>query len=924
MNLCHYTNRHDRTGGIGFPILLCALVFTFTQVAISAETNGNDRILVAANTRSRSMGSVLDWAVNQTLPVLLYDSETRADIVRRQRHKLFRDSFQALWDRARDYFNPEADAYLGDDFWSGEKNLGLVLASPDHAQYAAQALLEASYVSVIENERHLRSGCQRVVRHLLETELPNIRNDLTVEGITESGALVEARLMVAATLSFDLLYQSLETHERPGLSDVLRAYQRQRRVGDIRNSLKPGPTRILSEMGNALSIILLSALDHAESRSKYNDNVRLYWLSELHASILNLEEDLKGMRPEDFLSEGFDTAAEALWLIDVLREIVLRQGGPVILRYDMNSFVRAIALSWVPDTRGCLNPFFSHFSEKPFEGWPPVLGDLLVYGMPEIPHYYLPDKKEEEVVAEVAATEVETEEPQETEKPYERRMTEDSKSKREALQHLRDIYRNRFVVRPKQEPEEEDAVPLIPAELWRPKYFIPQPTAWAPWLQSRAGEQPKSLAADMWFELTHRKSSHIGSMLHPIPSPGNRVKSFSEEASGLIPKLGAGMSLLKVGDNGEDLLWATHQDVPFSKSNESVCGHLLVDHEAPWRWLERWPDDRLPPAINAPEQDLLSSPYVRIWRTPGRTDRWHILRKRLSFAQRLAWVIVKSRGEDALPRYNIDIQLLGDEEATRPGDSPEHILIKPKVEKRNLEIPDIEERLQQRAERLAMQNSVEEPAKEEPSRNQRVNFIAQHGGLRRIIPVTSPWGERIRLEIDPIETQTSYVLSLADRKPLPVTVENLEMTKGSGWCLKWTNGIDIIAVSHGDGIEGSGIESDATGVLITQNMVLRNNQNSRRLTYTAIEATYLNYQYRRNQTSGTNLLKSTTPQTLTLDGRVVYFMDVPEDGTRVYAPDVISIRDRNGRVGYKVEYQDAIIERQESTNGRNAFRVEVH
>ena len=848
--------------------------------------------------QSRSLGPVLSWKANPGTPVLLLDAGHQGEFRRRYVKRPYNYGYRLLKDRGYGYANPNHDAYLGDAFWSGGP-LALLQSPPDSARYAAQALIESSFVAQIEGNRDLRRLCLKALRHILNEELSGgtggelAPNTAEVYIPVEDRALSEARLFLAATIAFDHLYPSLETKERPGITAKLREYRERRQRSVMLEGVPDSPARILFDAGQALSAVFLSLADRLQNRGQYRPN---RWLVALHESLLDLEEDLQAAHePSVLLSKGLEPAADALWMIDVVRDLIHRLGGPAVLTYDKGAMVELIGVALVPDSQGCLNPFNTQFGEAPFGGWPPVLGDLLLTGAPRLTvtgasaMEAAAAAQEDEAVNRVGVGTA---------------NTPDAKAREQMQDHLRDVFAGQanpgFVGETSQIER--------PAFGWAPPRMVEQPTAWAAWLRRQAAASPQGVASSLWSGLAAGRDSHVGSMVLPWPRQKKTLKL--EQPSGILPNVGLGMSMLKLDDNNERLLWAAQQDVRHATGDESICGHLVVDQDTPWRWIERWPSSLLAPSNPSIEDEGLSTTTMHVWRSPGRTDRWHVVREGLPFAHRLVWVVLSAHGLDALPHYSIDLQLSEDEVIESAEDFAGHIVVQPERKPGRPQDMTVEQQIIRRQE--AMEKTRRQRGKLDSAiqeRGQRLDFLAEDGGLLRILPFESPWGRRARLEMSPSGSHSTYLMAFADRRPLPPEVSTLDLEKGSGWRIKWPKGSDVLAISHGEGIEGEGISTDALAVLITRNKVLR------RWSYLAIDATRLRYRMSLLEPKGTTLLESPNRVTVILDGRMLHYLGEAPEGAAAFAPGVFSIRDHNGPVPHRVRLKTAIVSREGRRRG---------
>ncbi len=875
------------------------------------------------------------------MPVLLLDAKRLSEVKRKQFPRAQREGYGALRERAAGYSNPEHPAYLGEAFWSGEP-LGLLDGPPEVVRYVAQAIVEGSFQALLTADDALHRLWVERLRQMLEVELTAPARKRSGSPSKEMRLLSEARLFLACTIGFDHLYRGLETKQRTPFTAAFKRVRAARNTSSLMGSTPPGSARILACAGDVLSTFPLSLAERMSDRKAFQSGGDSRWLSELHKALLNLENELAAAAgPQRLFANGLDAASEALWALDVIRALLLRAGvreGPT---YNTDPVLAAVALAWVPESGACVNPFNVAFAEDPFLGWPPRLGDLLKAGIPERRQIALTETKDLYTAGSqlggdsASALDLLGQEMPESEQSRSRRI-------------LADRMRNVFARRGRETLPTPLPVETVEVSGWRPPRTVEQPTPWAAWLRLRVAASPNGVAAQLWTSLDGAKDSHVGSIVLPWP-PSRKKMSARERVGGLMPKIGLGTSLLKVTGGTESVLWAVQQDVRNVTEAESICGHLVVDQGTPWRWVERWPSDLIPPATGAPKEKGLTSKTIHVWRSPGRTDRWHILRERLPYAQRLAWVIVASRGVDALPEYYVDLQLGNDEEHELPGDYTEHLMVRPERKMGQIKAQTMEDKLRQRQETRERQKELggQKPTFQDDltGRNKRIDFITSSRGLRRVIPMNSDWGNRLRLQMSPHGAYTSYLLTLADRVAVPLEVKKLNLTEGVGWRLNWMQralpspdsgarrrsggrkDYDLMALSHGEGIEGNWINSDALAVLLTR---MSRGKSGGLWTFAAIETTTLRARISSTKPKGTLLVESPEPVTVVLDGRSLIFMDHAPDGATIYAPRATSVRDRDGAVPYRVKYNHVIVDRnrknpweRSSNSGRNGKPIAI-
>lgn len=853
------------------------------------------------------------------MPTLLLDSKRLSEIKRKQFPRAQREGYEALRARAAGYSNPEHPAYLGELFWSGEP-LGLLDGSPEVVRYVAQAIVEGTFLALLNADDGLHRLWTDRLRGILDVELTAPAGEGPNRPSKEMWLLSEARLFWACTLGFDHLYRGLETKQRTPLTATFKQARATRNTTRMMEGTPPGSARILVRAGDVLSTFPLSLAERMSDRKSFQSGGGSRWLSELHKALLGLEEELVAAEgPQRLFAGGLDAASEALWALDVIRAQLLRAGvrqGPT---YKTASVLSVVALAWVPESGACVNPFNVAFAEDPFLGWPPRLGDLLTAGIPELRQIAPVRTTARDTAKSQLKSQSDVAEDLFDEEPTE---SSQSRSRRMIADQMRKVFS-----REGQGPT-PTSVPVETVEnpRWRPPRIVEQPTPWAAWLRFRVAGSPNGIASQLWANLSGAKDSHLGSIVLPWPPPQKR-EFARERVGGMLPRIGLGTSLLKVTGGTESVLWAMQQDVRNATAAESVCGHLIVDKGTPWRWVERWPSDLIPPATGAPKEKGLTSKTIHVWRSPGRTDRWHILRERLPYAQRMAWVIVMSRGVDALPEYFVDIQLGNDEEHELPGDYREHITVRPKRKTGEIQIRTMEDKLRLRQEERERHEQLgRKPTFQDDliGREKRIDFVAPSRELRRVIPMESDWGNRLRLQMSPHGAYSSYLLTLADRVAVPLEVKNLELTRGVGWRLNWMQralpspgsgarkrprgqkDYDLAVLSRGDGIEGSWIDSDALAVLLTR---MSRGKSGGLWTFAAIEATTLRARITSTKPKGTLLIESPEPVTVVLDGRALVFMDKAPDGATIYAPRATSVRDRDGAVPYRVKYNHVVIDR---------------
>lgn len=857
-------------------------------------------------------------------PFLLHDRDGFRNSRRLVKDHPFKPRAKEFFFRASSYPIKDTFWYVGDGPFSDSVSFKpQELKDEDFSAYAKIMLDVAVYIG-LEQERvdinRIKEENLRLLNHI-ESFNPYTSNEIGF-------SYRKAQLTALVTLMYDMVYMRYDTVKRHEPTRQLKSFRDQLAAFCRNHSPMDFPPNESAVYGAALGLSSLFCISVYPHEWEQNHEFAVQsLLPDLYQAAYWTRTGMNRLVSDDnkfqVKTSDFDGALQLTipWI-----ECMKRLGYSYIVEKD--SFARiaaALETHRIPGTIRMVQPYQSQRSSSQ---WLPL----------DIP-LFTSDPLEEQLIA--SATDVEgdvgellEEEPEEDIRiralsPLGRNV-ENFKSQNVNIQAtprpltLREQLEKYMLPRPENENRQPTPFP-IPDSFdggWKmPKRELLQ-TLWATVYFLAAQEAPRSAYRDFWENNAVHYDSHPYQFIYWKPLPNTNIDEHDKQQFVRYPDDGFTL-FAETTPYGDFLLASQASKTTIMRSTyiTQTDSFFMSENTTNWRWVHEIP-------VTATK--VLSASEIQ---TVTETDEYiNLLQDRLlsgtvSSASSMnlqtsmysSWTTHSPAGKTVFARrhlsglgstYNITAHFPDPESKHKleyinfkmdPGSDsgadpsiPGRLVIRPKEAIENTNPESIEE---MRWNRAAQRNS------NDPFQVYGIlNIFFSPDSLGHALHSDGVMGQFLETKLQNPDHPFFYltIVEQPGREMFEVKYASLPMP-GLRF-IEWKNGLEIIAMNTGDGIDNTFVKSDADLVIVSRD------QSMGGVFYMMVNGTQLQVKYSPRQRDWTTLASvKGDPVTVAWNQRRLHTASVPHEGSAFYAPSIVGFQTPEGRIRFGKKNRQAVV-----------------
>lgn len=438
------------------------------------------------------------------------------------------------------------------------------------------------------------------------------------------------------------------------------------------------------------------------------------------------------------------------------------------------------------------------------------------------------------------------------------------------------------------EPSEPSETPAEPEPQrdpgWARTDMPPMPAPWGAVYYLGSREDNTSALAARWIELCDDGDNHPFSFYF-FSAP--RQEAPVEFDASLIQYPGANLSIYSMQQPRETCLIAmqTAQNTVLASTmtatHESV---LFFENDMSWRWFHdiygatppagpRSADGELiaPTAgIHQPGPALETSLYS-VWEHFTPNGRTLAVRRHEGTVGSAYSIFAHFPDNPATGMRNFTLSL-PEEAHTELGEVGEWVKIEVAGDETADEVASLRD--------FQVMRALERRGRYSPDPSGTLNLLFSPESIRQPMAADGVLGEILDIEFTRPLNPFFYIAALEQRGR-----EQFELKYGMVpfpglRVIEWHEGIEVIAVNTGEGIDNPFVESDADLVLATRDSAMK------AVFYVVVNGTYAKVSFSPTQRTPFSLLSADEPVTVAWAGRRIHTLTRPENGSVFYAPQI--------------------------------------
>lgn len=871
--------------------------------------------------------SIIETIYDLHHPFLLYDRKGFRDSRRLVKDEPFQERAKEFFARAAGYSDKKSFWFVGEGPFSASPSFEpMMLNEEDFSAYCKVLMDIAAYIGIEQERLDINRIQDEFLRILDQIETYTESNE---NGLAFSYR--RAQLMAVGALLYDMVYMRFDTVDRheptrrfKTVRDQLASFCRIKNMDDF----SPHETTVYGAALGLSSLFCISVYPDEWERS--HEFAVQSLLPDMYLAAQWTRAGMTSMVSDrmQFISPA-NTVDLTLLITIPWTECMKRLGYPYVV--ESGSFSRianALQTHRIPGTANMVQPFLSKRSASP---WLPL----------DVP-LFTSDPLAEQLIA--SATDVEAEEEllYPGEEPEEEKKDDSFSSKlNEQFSNqgltintspLAMTLREQLETLMQPRPDDKKKKPITPAEpqILEGGWLMPNreklPSLWGTVYMLAAFESPRSPFREVWTDNAIKYDSHPYPFLYWKPFPKARTGEQGNKQFVQYPL--DGFTLFAETTPYGDFMMASQASRETIMRGTYIAqteSYFMSENTINWRWVHEIPvvatkvlsaseiqtvteteeylnlmHDRLqslPVSSITPELSLQTSMYS-CWETESPTGKTIVVRRHISgigSTYNITAHFPDANADHHLKYINFKLEPGADTGIDQ--EVPGKLLIRPKEAKEHTEPISMEEARFMRNEKKLNENLLQTYG--------ILHILFSPDSLQRASFSEGVMGQFFETAIAKPLEPFFYITSVDQPGREMFAVKYGALPMPGLRFIEWKNGLEIIAINTGSGIDNTFIKSDADLVLVSRD------QSMGGVFYLMVNGTELQAKYSPRQRDWTTLARvDGEPVTVSWNQRRLHSSSVPQPGSAFYAPEILGFETPKGRIPFGKKSRQAVVLRE--------------
>jgi hypothetical protein len=479
---------------------------------------------------------------------------------------------------------------------------------------------------------------------------------------------------------------------------------------------------------------------------------------------------------------------------------------------------------------------------------------------------------------------------------------------------------------PRPDNEVKQPTPLPVPESYEGGWIMPKrellQTIWATVYFLAAQEEPRASFRDFWSSNAVQYDSHPYQFMYWKTLPNTRIDERDTQQFVRYPEEGFTL-FAETTPYGDFLMASQASNVTIMRGTyvTQTESFYMSENTTNWRWVHEIPimatkvlsaseiqtvtetedyinlvqDRLLSNSVQSASPMKLQTSMYSCWTTHSPSGKTIFARRHLGGIGSTYNIVAHFPNPDAdnqLEYINVKMDP-GSDSGIDPS-IPGRVMIRPKEAIENTEPESIEE---MRWMRASQRNS------NDPFQTFGIlNILFSPDSLGHVLQSEGVMGQFLETKIQDKNKPFFYITIVEQPGREMFEVKYAALPMPGLRFIEWNNGLEIIAINTGDGIDNTFVKSDADLVLVSRD------QSMSGVFYLMVNGTQLQVKYSPRQRDWTTLANvKGDPVTVAWTQRRLHTASVPHEGSAFFAPDIIGFETPEGRIHFGKKSRQAVV-----------------